>query len=138
MDMRETNLRMEDIIFRPNSEPEKFGHTEDPNRYYTCLGEQEYLDEDGYSRVSEDADNIYAKSVNKNGTTNFFVKCNRYGKLYNPTGMYTEGQHKRFNKMIGANEFTFKKVNLRIFELYTSFLKTKNIAWLNNAERELT
>ena len=107
------------------------------SKYYTCFGKQEYLDDDGYSRVSEDSDYIYAKSITRNGNTNFYVKSNRYNKLYNPTGMYTEGQHKRFNKMIGSNEFKFKRVNLRVFELYTSFLKTKNTAWLNNAEREM-
>lgn len=137
--MRETNIKMEDIIYRPNNGVvESVGRSQDENKFYTIFGQQEYLDQDGYSRVDEDSDNIYAKSMNSNGQTKYYIKCNRYGKLYNPTGMFMEGNHKRFNKMIGSNEFNFKRVNLRIFELYLSFLKSKNIAWLNNAEREMT
>lgn len=136
--MRE-QINMEDIIYRSKKdiiEPTINSSNED--RFYTSIGEQEFIDEDGYSRVSEQASNIYAKSLNNNNKeTKYYVKSNRYGKLYNPTGMTTEGQHKRFNKMIGANEFNFKRVNQRIFELYINFLKTKNTAWLNNAEREL-
>ena len=39
---------------------------------------------------------------------------------------------------IGKNEYNFSKVNQRVFDMYLNFLRTKNIAWLNNAERELT
>ena len=111
---------------------------EDPSKYYTCFGEQEWIDDDGYSRVNSDAKNIYAQlKVNDNGITNYFVKANKYGKLFDPSGMYTEGQHSRFSKILGTQEFQFKKVSPRVFELYTSFLKTKNNAWLKNAEREM-
>jgi hypothetical protein len=30
----------------------------------------------------------------------------------------------------------FKDVNYKTFDLYVNFLKTKNVAWLHNAERE--
>lgn len=136
--MKRENVTVEDFIFRSDKNRTDQTQTEDPNKYYTAFGEQEWLDEDGNSRVNSNSDKIYAQSKpNEHGTVHYFVKANKYGKLYNPTGMYTEGQHKRFNKVLGAQEFQFKKVNLRVFELYTSFLKTKNTAWLNNAEREM-
>lgn len=135
--MNRKNLSFEDCIYRSNKE--KTSNIEETSsKYYTCLGEQEWVDDEGYSRVSSDSENIYAQSKpNEHGAVNYFIKANKYGKLYNPSGMYTEGQHTRFNKVLGAKEFQFKKVNLRVFELYTSFLKTKNVAWLNNAEREM-
>jgi PBP1b-binding outer membrane lipoprotein LpoB len=129
---------LDSSIYKPNNGTvQPLVSSTDEDRFYTVLGEQEFIDSDGYSRATLDSNNIYAKAINAEGGTQYFVKCNRYGKLFNPSGMFTEGNHKRFNKMIGANEFNFKRVNLRIFELYTSFLKTRNIAWLNNAEREM-
>lgn len=127
-----------DCIYRPNNGSiEPVASPSSENKFFTSLGMQEFIDENGYPRVSEDSDHVYAKCTIHEGETRYFIKSTRYAKLYDPSGMYTEGHHKRFNKMIGANEFRFKRVNPRIFELYTNFLKTKNIAWLNNAEREL-
>ena len=135
--MRE-KVNINDFIYRSDKPATKTSEQEDHNKYYTCFGDQEWVDDDGYSRVSENSDKIYAQSKSSEyGGTNYFVKGNRYGKLFNPSGMYSEGQHKRFNKLTGSDEFQFKKVSLRVFELYTSFLKTKNVAWLNNAEREM-
>ena len=37
---------------------------------------------------------------------------------------------------ISTNDFKFKEVSSRTFDLYLQFLKTSNIAWINNAERE--
>lgn len=137
--MRQDNVELKDFIFRSDQKRANQTNEEDPSKYYTAFGEQEWIDDDGNSRVNSDSDKIYAQSKpNEHGTVHYFVKANKYGKLFNPTGMYTEGQHKRFNKVLGAQEFQFKKVNLRVFELYTSFLRTKNTAWLNNAEREMS
>jgi hypothetical protein len=132
-------FNLDACIYKPNNgSVETVGSSAGEDEFYTVLGQQEFTDSNGYSRVTEKSDHIYAKAINAEGETKYFVKCNRYGKLFNPSGMFTEGNHKRFNKMIGSNEFNFKRVNLRIFELYTSFLKTRNVAWLNNAEREMT
>lgn len=138
MDITQDNIKLDNFIFRPDKNKPTEVKTESGNKYYTCFGEQEWLDDDGYSRVGKDSDKIYAQSkLTPDGSVHYFVKANKYGKLFSPSGMYTEGQHKRFNKVLGAQEFQFKKVNLRVFELYTSFLKTKNSAWLSNAEREM-
>jgi hypothetical protein len=132
--MRESNI--ENCIFNPIQNV-KNNDEEPENVYITLFGEQNFIDEKGFPRTTESSKNVYAKKTFSNGNANFFVKASRYGKLYNPMGMYTEGNANRISRMTGSNEFVFKKVNLRIFELYTSFLKTRNIAWLNNAEREM-
>lgn len=136
MEIKQDNTVIQDFIFRPNP-TKKANPAETGTKFYTSFGDQEYIDEEGNARVTEKSDKIYAKSVPTNDTVHYFAKVNKYGKLFNPKGMYTEGQHKRFNKVLGADEFQFRKVNLRVFELYTSFLKSNNIAWLNNAEREM-
>jgi hypothetical protein len=51
--------------------------------------------------------------------------------------MYSEGNESRFLAKIGKNEWSFKSVNKDIFDKYVNFLRTKNIAWLNNAERDM-
>jgi hypothetical protein len=52
-------------------------------------------------------------------------------------GLFSEGSSNKVLAKIGKNEFNFKKVNSKVFDLYLSFLRTKNIAWINNANREL-
>ncbi|NDB58966.1 hypothetical protein EB001_10995, partial [bacterium] len=68
----------------------------------------------------------------------FFIKIGTYGKVFNPIGMYSEGQNNKFLSKIGRQEWQFKEVNEKTFDLYLNFLSTKNIAWLSNAERELS
>ena len=103
--------------------------------YYTILGHHDYIEND--KPVTDNAEKSLAKTITKNGTTRYFVKIGQYGKLYNPIGMYSEGKDTKFLSKIGKNEFEFKQVNMRIFDLYVQFLTSRNIAWLNNAQREL-
>ena len=49
--------------------------------------------------------------------------------------MYSEGKNTQFLSRSGKNEYEFKKVSKEIFDMYLNFLSTKNLAWLNNAER---
>ena len=51
--------------------------------------------------------------------------------------MYSEGRLKKYMAKFGKKEWTLKKVNPKVFQFYVSFLKTKNLAWFNNAEREM-
>ena len=51
--------------------------------------------------------------------------------------MFDEGQHNKILAKVGKNQFNFKRVNKKVFDLYTTFLRTRNLAWLNNANREI-
>lgn len=104
---------------------------------YTMLGYQEYIDDEDKPRVSDNSDKIFAKTILANQRVRHFVKVGAYGKLFNPMGMFSEGQENKFLSKIGKNAFEFKEVNMRIFDLYLNFLTSKNIAWLNNAQREM-
>lgn len=101
--------------------------------YYTFFGSEDYLDDDGCTRQKTEQNNTFAKVQ----SGKYYVKTGLDNRLYNPIGMFSEGQHSKVLSKIGKNEFNFKRVNSKVFNLYLTFLKTKNLAWLNNANREL-
>lgn len=101
--------------------------------YYTFFGFQDYLDDDGNTRQKTEQSNTFAKIKSEK----YYVKIGLDNRLYNPIGMFSEGQHNKVLSKIGKNEFNFTRVNSKVFNLYLSFLRTKNLAWLNNANREL-
>ena len=109
---------------------------EEEMKLYTVLGEQEFIDKHKLPRTHSEAKAL-AKEITANGETKYFAKVNSYGKLYNPIGMFSEGKSNKFLSRIGRNEYNFKRITSRTFELYTSFLKSRNIAWINQAEREM-
>ena len=76
---------------------------------FTISGKQTEKDSDGFPRLDQEQQDhydAYAKRITLGKRVKYYVKRGRYGKLYNPIGMYI------------------------------NFLRTKNIAWLNNAERD--
>ena len=109
--------------------------TEPSTVLYTMLGTQTHLDTDGFP-VTTSEKNAVAKKVYKNQTT-YFIKIGVNGQIYNPMGMFSEGNHNKFLAKLGKSEWKFTKVNQKVFDMYLNFLKTKNIAWLNNAQREI-
>ena len=87
--------------------------------------------------VDENDSSAYAKSVNNNGKTIYYVKQNKYGRIYNPSRMYSEGNESKQLRHAGRPNWVFRDVEKKVFDYYLKFLETKNEAWLNNAEREL-
>jgi hypothetical protein len=124
-----------DYIFTPNPVPPS--STEKTETLYCVLGEHEFIDSDNNPRLSAESGKVLAKKTSTQSSTRYFVKIGTYGRLYNPIGMYTEGNENKFLAKIGRDEWFFKEVNQRVFDNYLNFLRTKNIAWLNNAEREM-
>lgn len=129
-------MKAENCIFNPNTKVNQNEPVNSNEKYFTILGNHDYLDQDNRPRTNAESPNTFAKSIAKDSVTKFFIKVGTYGKIYNPMGMFSEGKENKFNAKIGKKEFDYKQVNKRIFDLYVTFLSTKNIAWLNNAERE--
>lgn len=113
---------------------------------YTMFGRHHFIDpqnnpilvdKDGV--VAEDNDLTFAKKkISENdGSTRYFVKTGSSGRLFNPSDMYAEGTHARFNSKRGEAEWKFKEVNKKVFEYYLAFLRTKNQAFFQCAEREI-
>lgn len=115
------------IVQKKESQEEKSGE------FYTVFGMEDYIDDDGNPRQKKEKQTTFAKATDGK----YFVKIGIDNRVYNPIGMYSEGQHNKMLQKIGKKQFNFKRVNKKVYDLYVSFLRTKNLAWLNNADREL-
>jgi hypothetical protein len=107
--------------------------------YFTLIGHEEFQDKDFNPRLTEETAITYAKSIYipDNNSTRYYVKLDSRGKLYNPIGTYQDNQQHQFINKVCKDNIRYKDVSPKIFDMYLSFLKTKNESWLNNAEREM-
>lgn len=104
--------------------------------YYTIFGSHDSVDDDGNPLCADKKDALaYIKKINQDDQ--YYIKVGTYGKIFNPIGLYSEGRQNKFLSKVGKNEYSFTRVNSKVFGMYVNFLRTKNTAWLNNAEREL-
>lgn len=127
---------MNEFIFQQKEDPTK---DTSQNRYY-CLHESgDCVDNEGFSFCDkEDDKRVCAKKlIRANGTIKYMIKTGEDKKLYNPVSIYDNRENKRFLETISRNQNLFKEVNYNSFYLYLRFLKTKNVAYLTNAEREI-
>jgi len=108
------------------------------NEYYCMIGEEDFLDKENYPRCKDEASkNICAKKVIRtDGTARYSIKTSEDRKLLNPWSIF-DPKDKKFLDSISRNQDPFIDVNYNVFGLYIKFLKTKNVAYLNNAEREM-
>ncbi len=101
--------------------------------YYKTKGEEVrvYFDKDGWETDERDAV-AYADEEKQD----YYVKINSGGFFYNPIGIYNNlGDNTAFDNRKGKPVFAYRRVGQEAFNLYVSFLKTKNQAYLTNAER---
>lgn len=105
--------------------------------YYTMIGQHSSIDEEGYPLVDKDNHLAFAKKILINNKAKYYIKVGVHGKIYNPIGLYSEGTANKFLARAGKKAWDFKEVNSKVFDMYVNFLKTKNIAWLTNAQREI-
>jgi hypothetical protein len=130
-------MKAENCIFTLNKQKSTEEESDTTTNYYTILGDHEFIDKDNRPRSNTESRSVVAKSLSKNSNNKFYIKIGTYGKIFNPIGLFSEGKNEKFIAKIGKKEFEFKEVNQKVFDLYLNFLSTKNLAWLNNAEREL-
>lgn len=122
-----------DNIFQSNKE----NKSEKIYEFYTIIGKHKFLDKDKNPRLENENDDTFAKKIMVDNNIKYYIKIGTYGKIYNPIGLFSEGTANKFISKIGKKAWQFKEVNFKIFNMYINFLKTKNTAWLNNAEREM-
>ena len=91
--------------------------------------------ENGYPQTLKEERICAIVKYTGNNPARYFVKVNDRGELFDPIGMYSEGQLNKDLKHAGKKEWRLKEVNNKIFSFYLNYLKTKNKAWLNNAIR---
>ena len=67
----------------------------------------------------------------------YVIKLSNNGKLYNPISVLGEEKTFTFLDKICRSNNRFKTVNEKAFNWYIQFLRSKNLAWFYNAEREM-
>ena len=128
---------MDNYIFKPSSRFSKQEEKDTTTEYYTIVGSEEFVDDQGYPKIANESKNTFAKkTTRKNGSMKYSIRLNNSGKLSNPTSVYGQEKDQTFLDKVCRSNDRFKEVNQKVFDLYMNFLKTKNIAYLNNAERE--
>jgi len=102
---------------------------------FPMLDDIEY--DNGNVQPAEDREEALAKIVYRTDweRERFYIKCGPDAKFFNPIGS-DEGTH--YKRNAGELVNRFKVVNKRAFTLYLQFLRTRNKAFLYEAEREMS
>jgi len=128
-----TEVNEDDFIMNPKAK--------DPveNEYYCLVDTGDFIDTNKNSRLLEkNTEKALAKKIiREDGSIRYLVKINNAGKLYNPISIYGQEKPNTFLDKVCKSDSKFKDVNAKAFSLYISFLTTKNLSYLHNAEREL-
>jgi hypothetical protein len=109
------------------------------DEFYCVRGQEDFLDSNNNPRCNnETSDKVLAKKiVRDDGAIKYSLKLDNNGKIFNPISIYGSTKISSFLDRVCRSQNKYKEVNLKAFNMYLSFLKTKNIAWLHNAEREI-
>lgn len=124
---------MDSFIFQPTNKQDIT-----TSEYYCMSGNEDYMDENNLPRLKNDGKLVLAKRIDKtDAQPQFFVKISNQNKLFNPLGAGLEDKSYSIVDNVCRPADKFKSVNLTVFNMYLNFLSSKNIAWLNKAEREI-
>jgi hypothetical protein len=134
---------MSNFIFSPKS-------NSDVEMFYCLRGKEDFIDDDGNSRVeSQDSDNIAAKCTqnkkpksfsNNEYQYSYYIRTTPNSSLFNPIELLSPIKNKRefdFIDGVCKNKWMFKEVSKITFDKYLKFLNTKMVSWLKDAERDL-
>ena len=103
---------------------------------YTIIDQHNFIDDDNNPRLSQNSNRVYAKRITKNNTQKYLIKVDNTNKFYNPLSPVSSIKPTKILQTISIPKNQFKQVNQEIFSMYLNFLRSKNEAWLHNAERE--
>jgi hypothetical protein len=127
---------MDDFIFSAKSNSSDNKNL--PNEFYTISGNDDYLDSNGNPRLKTESEKVCAKKLYRaDGSLRFYIRLANNSSVYNPISLYGDEKPNAFLDRVVRSGFKFKEVNEKVFNMYLGFLKTKNAAWLHNAEREM-
>ena len=97
---RITSSEIDKAIFKPSKEDKNDIQDKDERE---VVAYTERLQE-----VDEKSPDAYAKRVNVNGRTYYYVKQDSYGRLYNPSGMYSENRQNKQLRHAGRPNWVFR------------------------------
>lgn len=124
---------MDNFIFQPTAKQDTTLY-----QYYCMVGDEDYKDENGTPRLKTDSKLTLAKRIDKtDAQPQFFIKISNQNKLFNPLSSGLEDKSYSIVDNVCRPSDKFRSVNSNVFNMYLNFLSSKNIAWLNKAEREM-
>jgi len=117
-------------------------------KYYTTSGHHEFVDDDGFFRINDDSDKVFAKAVKEIKSKNILKRSPNYYKYYiktqtdksllDPFGNHAiKNNRVAFLDKIRKTNSSFVEVNQSVFNKYINYLKTNHSQWLTEAKREL-
>lgn len=121
------------------------------DKFYCLLGSEDYIDDEGFPRLlDENMNNAVAKVIFSKKSKHFtephksygryYIKLDPNSKIFNPKKILSSIEEKSsmsFINTVCKNEWDFKEVTPQVFQKYITFLKTKNLSWLKDAQRDL-
>lgn len=123
---------------------QKIRKQDSADAYYTYVDlfdqndKSEYLDENSNIRVPEDSKKVLARKIQRDdGSIKYSIKLDSTARLFNPGSIFNTDKHSTFLDTVCRRSNKFKDVSEKTFSMYLKFLKTKNTAYLHNAEREM-
>lgn len=111
--------------------------------YFTIAKYQSFADDQGFPRLNEDSEHVYAKIINNKRRKSlqdntlypsFYIRTDPNKNIINP---FYENSKKSFINKTCKGSINFSEVTESIFNKYINFLKTENPMWLSNAQREI-
>jgi hypothetical protein len=105
------------------------------NCYYCIFGQEDYIDTDNNPRLKKEDEKTLAKKIVAGDGYKLYIKIDENKKIINPFSIYDE-QYKHIENLKKFKTPSYKLVGVKAFDYYLRFLKTKNLSWLHNAERE--
>jgi hypothetical protein len=145
---RPTTRDLSNAIFRPHDGSfEEDVSTTREVVCYTISGREDQLDaqkfpilvdyeSQGKLYTAEEDMYTFAKRVTIGKKDTYFARRSKQNKLYSPMDMFSDSSIAK-NKSTKELIWPLVEVSKRVFDYYINFLKTKNRAYLANAEREL-
>ena len=122
-------------------------NNQEDQKFYTLIGKQDFLDSEGYPRVSSENDIVYAKAIKDKPSKSLTSKEYYYSyyllitpnkEIYNPQVLYKVSENtSSFIDKVCKTPYSFKEVTKSIFDKYLTFLKSDSIQWYNSSQREL-
>lgn len=118
-------------------------------KFFCLKGQEDFIDENGFARMSQDSDKVSAKIISDkkpkhfNSTTNYlsyYIKASPSMDLFNPVELLCPVKDKDNYNFINAKckeSWSFYQVTKQTFDKYITFLNTKNLSWLKAAERDI-
>jgi len=156
--MRIRDADLGEAVYRPNPNQNQvnsngFRPPEQQTIVYTIIGqEDERIDalgnpdtngfpilldsqfSNGNVNQAEDKSEAYAKVEILDGVPYYYILMGPQGAMFNPLGLLNTNTKKRTH---GLNTWEFQRVKPKAFQLYLNFLRTRNQAYLTQAQREL-